>query len=198
MSRTLAMTVRKLIAPLANRVRLLVSRGVVHIVNDKLKLQGVQVELHEDELHDDVEHFQEYGFTSHVKPGKAEAVFLSVGGNRSAGIVICVVDRNFRPKDLAEGDVCLYTENGERVYLNFADDIVHLGAKDADDFLAKTTETKANDDALKADLDALRNVFSTWVPVATDGGAALKAAIASWLSAAPTMADPTTTKVKGT
>lgn len=138
-SATLA-ALRKFVQPLANRVRLLISRGVVTLVDDSFKMQALQVELLQDELHDEVEHFQPFGFTAHPY-ADAEVLYLSIGGNRSAGVVVCVSDRRHRPTGLAEGDVCLYTENGERVYLNKADDIVHIGAKDADEFIAQATKT---------------------------------------------------------
>jgi len=130
----------KFIQPLANRVRLLISRGVVTLVDDSFKMQALQVELLEGELHDEVEHFQEYGFTSHPS-ADAEVLYLSVGGNRSAGVVVCVSDRRYRPTAMAEGDVCLYTQHGERVYLNKADDVVHIGAKSAAEFIAQATKT---------------------------------------------------------
>lgn len=132
--------VRRFISPLSQKVRLMVSRGVVKLVNDSLKCQGLQVELLKDEIHDEVERFQEYGFTSVPKEG-AEVLYLSVGGNRAGGVVVCVTDRRYRPKDLGEGDVCLFTEDGERVYLEKATDIVHLGAKAAAEFVALAAKT---------------------------------------------------------
>ena len=173
--------VRRMIAPLAQRLRLMVSRGVVKVVNDALKCQGLQVELLSDELQDDVERFQEYGFTS-TPFTDAEALFLSVGGNRSHGVVVCVTDRRYRPLSLNAGDVCLYTDNGERVYLDRDNDIVNIGAKAAADFLAT-----------KSDIDDLQSAIDGWVPVPNDGGAALKTALAAWLAA--TLG---TTKVKAT
>ena len=136
----IASLVSRLIAPLARRVSLIVSRGVVTLVNDALKCQGLQVELVADELQDDVEHFQEYGFTHHPLAG-AEVLFLSVGGVRSHGIVACVADRRYRPKNLGEGDVCLFTNLGERVYLDATGDLVNLGAKAGAEFVAQAQKT---------------------------------------------------------
>lgn len=118
----------------------MISRGVVKVVNDSLKCQGLQVALLSDELQDDVERFQEYGFTS-TPFTDAEALFLSVGGNRAHGIVVCVTDRRYRPKDLNAGDVCLYTDKGERVYLDRVNDIVHIGAKSGAEFIAQAAKT---------------------------------------------------------
>lgn len=125
---------RRLLNPLGRRIRLLISRGVVDLVNDSLKCQGLQVSLLADEVRD-AERFEDYGMTSHPESG-AEVLFLSVGGNRSHGIVARVLDRRYRPLNMDEGDVCLYTRNGERVYLDDSGDIVNLGAKSAADFVA--------------------------------------------------------------
>jgi phage baseplate assembly protein V len=168
--------VKRLIAPLSKKLRLMVSRGVVELVNDSLKCQGLQLSLLADEVQDDVERFQDYGITS--TPFKeAEVLFLSVGGNRSHGVAVCVMDRRYRPKDLNEGDVCLYTDKGERVYLDRDNDIVHIGAKAAAEFLALGASTEAR-------LLEIYNAISGASTTAHDGGAALKAAIIASLDAA--------------
>ena len=177
---------RRYIAPLAHRVRATVARGVVKLVNDSLKCQGLQVELLADELRDGVERFEDYGMTSHPYVG-AEVLYLSVGGQRSHGIVARVMDRRCRPKDLGEGDVCLYTDAGERVYLDRAADVVHLGAKSAADFLAKASVTDSR-------LDALESFAATH----THGGVTAGAAFTAVAAGAPSGSTTATTKVKGT
>lgn len=108
--------IQKMLAPLQRRVALMVSRAVIMMVNDTLKMQGVQVNLMADVTRDGVERFQEYGFTSNPHPG-AEAVVVSVGGNQDHGIVIAVDDRRFRLTGLAEGEVALYDDLGQKVHL---------------------------------------------------------------------------------
>lgn len=108
-------TINKLTAPLARRVRLMVSRGVIGVVNDALKEQGVQVALLADEVRD-CERYQEYGFTSVPLPG-AEAITVCVGGSRDHGVVIATGDRRFRLKGLAAGEVALYDDQGQAIVL---------------------------------------------------------------------------------
>lgn len=108
--------VRKLTAPLARSLRLMVGRAVVRLVNDGLKMQSVQVSLLADEVRDDVERMQEYGFTSHPHPG-AEAAVVCVGGERGHAVVIAVDDRRYRLKGLQQGEVALYTDEGDRIVL---------------------------------------------------------------------------------
>lgn len=107
---------RRLIAPYMRMVRMTVARGVINLVNDGLQIQELQVTLLADEVRADVERFQEYGFTSHPIPG-AEQVTVSVGGNRDHGIVIAVEDRRYRLKNLAQGEVALYTDEGDKIHL---------------------------------------------------------------------------------
>ena len=106
----------KLIAPLRRRVSLMVGRCVVNIVNDALKMQGVQISLLTDETRDNVERLQNYGFTSNPKPG-AEAVALAVGGTRNHAVVIACDDRRYRLTGLASGEVAMYTDEGDKIVL---------------------------------------------------------------------------------
>lgn len=194
-------TVRRIMAPIAHRLRLMVSRGVVELVNDSLKCQGLQVSLLSDEVQDDVERFQEYGFTSVPLTG-AEALFLSVGANRSHGIVACVTDRRWRPKDLNAGDVCLFiaTANGERVYLDKTNDMVNLGAKAAADFVALAASVATELTRIKDDLDAHKAVFDAHMHVYSPGplAPAPTAAPAVPFAGGSSPASVAATKVKAT
>ncbi|MCW5666469.1 MAG: phage baseplate assembly protein V [Piscinibacter sp.] len=106
----------RLLAPLHRVMRQMVARAVVSLVDDSLKLQALQVELLADEVRDDVERFQQYGFTSHPHPG-AEAIAACVSGNRDHAVVLSVDDRRYRLKALAAGEVALYTDEGDKIVL---------------------------------------------------------------------------------
>lgn len=106
----------KLLAPIKRRIAMLISRGVVKLVNDSLKLQGVQIAAFADETLDDLERFQQYGLTSHPLPG-AEAIVVSLGGTRSHSVVVAVDDRRFRLKNLAPGEVAMYSDEGDTIVL---------------------------------------------------------------------------------
>lgn len=106
---------KRALGPLWRRLRLLVSRGVLKLVDDSLKLQGVQVALLGGEPAW-AERFQQYGFTCHPHPG-AEAVVASVGGARAHLVALSVDDRRYRLKDLAQGEVALYDDLGNVVVL---------------------------------------------------------------------------------
>lgn len=107
---------RRLMAPLERRVLLLVGRALVETVKDSTGIQTMQVSILKGEVKDGVERLQNYGFTSRPKKG-AEACVLFLGGNRDHGIVIAVDDRRYRLKGLSEGEVALYTDQGDKVHL---------------------------------------------------------------------------------
>ncbi len=48
--------------------------------------------------------------------------------------------------------------------------------------LVKSEVTAAVDNAIKQEINKLKNIFTAWAPVVNDGGAALKAALATWSS----------------
>ena len=100
--------VERLIAPLRRRVLLMVSRGVVRLVDEAPARQRLQVEGYAGEILDGVERVQEYGFTS-CPPLGADAVVLACGGMRQHPIVIAAEDASSRPTLDTVGDVMLYT-----------------------------------------------------------------------------------------
>jgi phage baseplate assembly protein V len=101
---------------IVNAMRLMVGRAVVRLVDDSARLQLLQVAALEGETRDNVERLQEYGFTSHPLAG-AEACMVSVGGNRSHGLIIAVDDRRYRLTGLASGEVAIYDDQGQVVHL---------------------------------------------------------------------------------
>lgn len=102
------------VAKLMSRVRLAVGRAILRGVDDTRKLQSLQVELLAGEVRDDVERFQDYGFTSHPHPG-AECIAVAVGGSRDHVVVIKADDRRYRVKGLQPGEVAIYTDEGDIV-----------------------------------------------------------------------------------
>lgn len=123
--------VSKLLAPLRRRVQLMVARAVLETIDDGKKLQTLQISMRADELRDDVERFQQFGFTSRPKAG-AEAIVLLVGGGSDHPVVIAVDDRRYRPTGIDEGEVALYTmQDGKRVHCKANGDVL-LGSAPTD------------------------------------------------------------------
>jgi phage baseplate assembly protein V len=100
---------------LRNRVMLTVARAVVSLVDDGKKMQTLQLQLLKREIREEVERFQNYGFTAKPFPG-AEGVVVFVGGNRDHGLCIAVDDRRYRLKGLQDGEVAVYTDEGDKIH----------------------------------------------------------------------------------
>lgn len=107
---------QRLLDPLARRIRLLLDRAVVRIVDDSLQRQNLQVSILADETSGTVERFQNYGLTS-VPPAGSEAVVAALGGRRAGLVAIAVEHKGVRPKGLAVGDVSLYHLEGHNLTL---------------------------------------------------------------------------------
>lgn len=101
---------------LSRKLALMVARAVVRVVDDSRAWPALQLELLAEELRADVEYAQDYGFSSHPHPG-AEAIAVSVAGSRDHVVAIKVGDRRYRLRGLAQGEVALYTDEGDRVVL---------------------------------------------------------------------------------
>ena len=93
---------------LKDRVLLMLGRAIVTLVNDATMIQSVQLEGLPDEILDDVERLQNYGFSSRPHPG-SEALFAAMGGQRQHPVVFVVDDRRHRIRELEEGEAAIYT-----------------------------------------------------------------------------------------
>ncbi len=112
------MSIQKLLAPIKRNMRLIIGKAIVKAVydTDDEGLQKMQLSLLKNELRDRVERFQDYGLVSKPHP-ESEAIVLFPGGNRDRGIVIAVDDRRYRIKGLADGEVAIYTDEGDHIHL---------------------------------------------------------------------------------
>lgn len=106
----------RLIAPVMRRLRLMIGRAVITMVNDSLKEQNLQVTSLDDEPLDDVERPQNYGQFS-VPLAGAEAIVLSLGGDTDSAVAVVVEDRRYRPTGLVAGDSGIYHYEGHRIRL---------------------------------------------------------------------------------
>ncbi len=134
----------KLSAKLKRRIFNMLARGVVQLIDDQQGYQIIQSTLLADETRTGLERMQQYGFTGHPPVG-SETIVLFLNGDRSHGVVIAVDNREFRVRDLTEGDVAVYTSKGNFCKLK-ADGEVILETPENN----ITLETKAGKIYLKA------------------------------------------------
>lgn len=145
----------ELIRPVRNRVRNVVAKAVVGIVDESKKLQLVQLGILKGEDGDGFENFQGYGFKSVPLPG-AEAVAVFPDGDRGVGLVVGTEDRRHRPTGWAGGEAGLYNAFGAIVRL-MASGVVELGGIAAVDFAVKGTAYRTAEDTM---LTALAAAFT--------------------------------------
>jgi len=108
--------IKKMLEPLQRRVMLMIAPATLTAVDDSQSIQKLQIKLGKDEIRENINHIQQYGFTSHPKP-QSECAVVFVGGNRDHGLVIAVDDSRYRLKKLGEGEVALYTDEGDVIQL---------------------------------------------------------------------------------
>lgn len=108
--------IERLLRPLRRGLASVVARGVVMLVNDAAKMQALQVRVMADEVLDDVEHWQPYGFSAHPLGG-AEALVLAVGGHRAHSVVVSCGDRRYRLTGMEGGEVAIYTDEKDKIHL---------------------------------------------------------------------------------
>lgn len=95
---------------LARRMRLMIGRGVLRLVDDAKAQQMVQLDILAGET-SEMERFQDYGFTSVPQEG-AEAIVAALAGRRDHLVALRIDDRRIRLKNLKPGEVALYDDLG--------------------------------------------------------------------------------------
>lgn len=91
-----------------------ICRATLKLINPNTKTQSLQIGLLAGEIKGNIEHIEPYGWTAHPHPG-SEGIALFFGGDRSNGVLICAADKRYRLKSLAEGEVAMYDDLGQRI-----------------------------------------------------------------------------------
>jgi len=100
---------KRLIRPITNKIFLLLGRAILKLVENSESTQKIQVLALSDEVINDIERFQEYGFETYPF-ADSEAFIGFLNGNRDHGIALVVHDDRYRPTDLVEGEIANYTD----------------------------------------------------------------------------------------
>lgn len=107
----------RIVAPIKTRIKMMISRAIVNLVDDTTAIQLLQISLLKDETKSGVERIQNFGFSSNPKKG-AESVVVFVNGNRDHALVIAVDDSRYRIKNLPEGASVQYDWDGNYIKLS--------------------------------------------------------------------------------
>lgn len=94
----------------------LIARGVLRALDSHAKCQRASLTLMAGEVTEGLEYLEPYGLTSTAHPG-AESVVLFLEADRSHGVVINVADRRYRLQGLEQGEVALYSDEGDSLML---------------------------------------------------------------------------------
>lgn len=136
---------REFIRSMRRQISLLAGRGTVTNSDDSQNLQMLQAELLPGEMRD-VPRIQNYGFSARPLKG-AQIITLALKGLRQNSVVIACDDGRFRFKDLAEGEVAVYSDEGDFIHFK-RDNSIHISSKKAILATAKTITVEASDSAV--------------------------------------------------
>ena len=134
---------KRLVRPIKNKIFLLLGRAVLKLVTNANATQKIQVVALADETISDIERFQEYGFETY--PFAEAEVFIGfLNGNRDHGIALCVHDGRYRPTDLSEGEVCIYTDEDKTTpfRIQMKRNRIHFRRSDKEDINVDTSKTE--------------------------------------------------------
>lgn len=109
--------VRRMTAPVWNRILLMLGRALLTAIDDSDGLQRVQVAGLNGEVRDALPRIQNYGFTSVPLTG-AYAIVAFQGGDRDHGAVVAADDPRYRPKGWNPGEVGMYDNLGKFIRLH--------------------------------------------------------------------------------
>lgn len=116
----------RLMAPMGRRILLMAARIVLTGATDKAPVQVVQFKGLADEVKQNVEYLQAFGFSS-VPPAGARGLAIFPGGDRSHGVVVVLDARDQQPHALQGGESMLWSLFGSFVHLR-EDGILHIKA----------------------------------------------------------------------
>jgi phage baseplate assembly protein V len=101
---------------LVHRLWMVVGRGKITNVDDSGPIQVVQIKLGADEVRDRTRRVVEYGLAGNPPDG-TDGVMICIGGDRSNGVVIATNHQPSRMTGLRPGEVAIYDNQGQSVYL---------------------------------------------------------------------------------
>lgn len=123
-------SIYRLLRPIRESLRLLISKAVVDsVTSDSEGMQVLQVIIGRDEALDSIERVQPLGLTSVPRKGD-EAVIVLVNGERQHALCIAVDASSRRVKGLEEGEVCVYKDDANKIVFKKNGDIEIHGEGD--------------------------------------------------------------------
>ncbi len=107
-------SIEQLFSGVKRRIQLMITRGVVSLVDSDAAMQMLQVKVVGSVTLDEVEHWEPYGWTSHPHDG-AEVLLAAVGGRPGHYVAISAADRRHRIKGLQKGELGFGDDQGQQI-----------------------------------------------------------------------------------
>lgn len=122
----------RLIRNIKNKIIRMISRCVLEQIVNSGEMQKLKLKVYGNETLNTIDRLQEYGLETYpYADGQTEGIVLFLGGNRDQGVCVKLNSREYRPTDLSEGDVCLYTKdsngnNANRIWIKPTDNTIEI------------------------------------------------------------------------
>jgi len=181
--------------PLKKRIMHLIGRAILQAIDNSQKTQKIRIEGYKGEISDEVEKLEDYGLTCYPPvDGNTENLVLYINGDRAFGIAIKSHNREYRPTDLSEGEVCLYDKNNVRITLTASKTIDMKNASGIN--MLAASQSFVLGDAHKT---ALENLCSTIAAVVPSGSSAanITAIQVAFANFNATLSSMLSSKIKG-
>lgn len=119
---TIIRTVRRMTRGLSGKMRGMIRRSTLGALGEGTNGQTIQAKTTADDVDDEVELFEQHGFTS-IPPSGSEGVVLRVGGERGSSVAILFGSKTHRFQDLEQGEVAVYHGDGHVIIMRTNGDI---------------------------------------------------------------------------
>jgi phage baseplate assembly protein V len=106
-----------MIRRIINRVKNILSQGLIRSVDDSTDIQLVKVAGKSGDVSDEIERIQNYGLSS-VPPNDCESIIARLNGDTESSFVIACDNCSDRPKGKDIGDTNLYSIHGQNIEMN--------------------------------------------------------------------------------
>jgi phage baseplate assembly protein V len=106
----------------------IVRRVLRHLFDATTPGAQVQIESSADEFHNDVEVAETYGLTTFPPDDVDEGLSLQIGADNAHNVVIAWMDKTHRPRNLAKGELVLYSSHGQKIKFDQAGQVVITSA----------------------------------------------------------------------
>ncbi len=111
----------RILAPIRNKIFLLIGRAILTAVKNDTKTATVQVKGLDGEVITDIEYLSPYGFEA--MPSEGQVICIFINGNRDQGIAILLHNRDERPQDLSTDEVKVWSKYKNFMKLNSAGEV---------------------------------------------------------------------------